>query len=166
MNNLILLFSILLLTMKIGFCQEEEIMIEFSNSEPIEQKTESGKFRTYFFRETLIDSSIFFQDSILLFNDRVDREDSRLELFNDSKFLLLYNIKLETVTKTDSNKGEMMQLTIQNSDEIVGKYGLLQATNTENDEFKDVSLRFILKDASTYDFDILNKNNHIILIKK
>jgi hypothetical protein len=166
MKKSILLLSLLHLTITIGFCQEVIIMTEYPNSESLEQKNKSEKFRTYYFHDTLVDSTIFSQDSILLFKSRINRENSRLELYNDSRFLLIYNIKLETVSKENDDTGEMSLVTIQYSDEIGGKYGLLQVTSTENDEIKDESLRFVLKDESSYVFNILDKNNQIILIKK
>ena len=166
MKKSILLFTVLLLTITIGFCQEIVIMTEDSNSELVKQKNKSEKFRTYYFQDTLVDSTIFSLDSIQLFENRTDREDSRLELFNDSRFLLVYNIKLETITKINTETGEGEKLTIQSSDEIGGKYGLLQVSNSEKSEIIDESLRFILKDDSICDFDIIDKDNQILLIKK
>ena len=166
MKKSILLFAMFLLTVKIGFCQEKLIIVtEDSNSESVKQKSKSEKFRTYYFHDTLVDSTIFSLDSIQLFDNRTDRENSRLELFNDSRFLLVYNIKLETVTKVNAETGEGEKLTIQSSDEIGGKYGLLQIAESEN-EIKDERLRFILKDETIYDFDIIDKDNQILLIKK
>ncbi|WP_319482491.1 hypothetical protein [uncultured Draconibacterium sp.] len=46
-----------------------------------------------------------------------------------------------------------------------GKYGLLQVAKSEN-EIKDESLRFILKDDTIFDFDIIDKDNQILLLKK
>lgn len=166
MKKSILVLSMFVLTTTNIFCQTVEIMTEIPTSESREQKKKSEKYRTYYFHETLIDSSIFFQDSILLNKNRINREDSRFELYNDSRFILLYNIKLETVTKEDNETGEMTQLTVQNSNEIFGKYGIVQVKGTDNDEIKDESIRFILKDGSIYDFVIIDKNNRIILVKK
>ncbi|SHG02044.1 hypothetical protein SAMN05444274_1206 [Mariniphaga anaerophila] len=165
MEKSILLLSVLLLTLTIGFCQDVIIMTEYPNSESVKQENKSEKFRTYYFHDTLVDSTIFSLDSIQLFKNRTDRENSRLELFNDSRFLLVYNIELETVTKTNAETGEGKKLTVQSSDEIGGKYGLLHVAKSEN-EIKDESLRFILKNDTIYDFEIIDKDNQILLIKK
>jgi len=166
MKKSILVLSMFVLITTNIFCQTVEIMTEIPMSESSEQKKKSEKYRTYYFNEPLIDSSIFFQDSILLNKNWINIEDSRFELFNDSRFIVQYNIKLDTVAKEDLETGEITQVTIQNSDEFVGTYSLLQVSSSENDGIKDERLRFILKDGSIYDFDILDKKNQILLIKK
>ncbi|WP_303918046.1 hypothetical protein [Draconibacterium sediminis] len=166
MKKSILLLSVLLLTLTIGYCQDVIILTENPNSESVKQESKSEKFRTYYFHDTLVDSKIFSSDSIQLFKNRTDKENSRLELFNDSRFLLVYNIKLETVTKINAETGEGEKLTIQHSDEVYGTYSLIQIAKTLDSEPIDASIRFFLKDNTIYDFDIVDKDNQILLVKK
>lgn len=122
-------------------------------------------YRTYYFRDNSIDSLCFLNDSIYLSKNRIDYENPRLEFFNDTKFCFVYNVKLDTIQKVDNKTGLFMTQIIETSDKLIGKHGLLQTSNSKN-ESRDVSLRLKFKSGDIIDYDILDRKEQIILIRK
>ena len=164
MKKSILLLSVLLITLTVGFCQDVQIMTEFPDAES-QENIKSNIYKTYYFSENSIDSTLFYRDRISLTKKKINAKYPKIELYNDSKFCLFYDITLTTKTEEDSDTGAMLKMTLLNSKEISGEYSMLQVAQSDN-KIQDIELIFYLKDGSFYSYAISEKNNRIILTKK
>ena len=165
MKKSILTFGLITFTVVIAFCQNNEVVIQNELNTASSKSSNSSLFRTYYFKGTVVDSSIFAKDSIVLYKNRINQTNAKLELYNDSKFQLLYNIKLTTQTKINFDTGERSTVTVQNNDEIEGTYNLMKI-ESEPDKTKDEFLKLMLKDGKIYNYDILDVDEQYILIKE
>ncbi len=164
MKKILFTLTVFGLAVSAVFCQNTETMTEFPDTES--EKTDLKGYQIYYFHENLYDSEIFTRDSFSLYDKTENPEFSKLELYGNLNFCLFYNIKIREVTKENEETGEIFTTTVMNSDELLGRYDLLLVSDSENSRGKARSIRFILNDGRIYDFEITEKNNKLILVKK
>ena len=165
MKKPLLFILILIFITGLVFCQNTEVVIQNELYTASSKNSNSNLFRTYYFHESVVDSSIFAGDSIVLYKNQINQENAKLELYKGSKFNLLYNIKLDTLTKINFGTGERIRVLVQNNDEIKGTYSIIQFADSA-DEPKDMYFRFGLPNGKTYDYTIHDNEDQYILIKK
>lgn len=154
----------MLFTMSEGFCQMTETIREKGRYEVNENHQ---KYRILYFHELTIDASIFQQDSVVLYENKIQPVNPRIELYDDAKFCLLYNIKFETITQRDERTGDWTQKVIQTSDKITGDYGAIQISGIGENKlplYSAMTLRFA--DGNTIKYSIVKGDSQLILIKK
>lgn len=165
MKKSILTGYIILMTVFIAYCQNTEVEIQTELDAGSAKSSNSNSFRTYYFHDSVVDSTIFTEDSIVLHKNRINKENAKLELYNDSKFQLLYNIKLTTQTKINFDTGERSTVVVQNNDEIKGTFSIIQFADSVN-EPKDMYFKFKLPNGKMYDYTIHDREDQYILVKK
>jgi hypothetical protein len=144
------------------FCQTIDVIVGARITENPENN-KSGIFKTFYFHEASVDSSIFRKDSISIFKDYIDIEYPRVELFNDSTFCFFYKItNIDTTTIISFDTGEMKKIVTQDYNKVTGSYILFPTLNVNHDG----RITFILNHEYSFDFNIQNSNNQVHLIRK
>lgn len=114
---------------------------------------------------TNVDASILEKDSIVFYKTQKSKEAARLEFYQDSDFCLFYNMKTDTLSNVNKETGFYTQEIVENRDKIEGKYVMLVETIGKRDS-KDTYLKLTLDNNKIIEYDILNKDDQITLIKK
>ncbi len=164
MKKSTLILIIFILTATAIWGQDSPVIMKSPNSVSNETN-QTEKIKTYYFHEVGVDSTLFDKDSIVLYTNRIDHENPKLELYDNSKFRLFYNIKIQTVEKTNDETGERTMLTVQSNDELAGTYSIMQIESSPGN-VQDAFIKFILKDSRIYYYDIIDKNDLLLLVKK
>ncbi len=114
---------------------------------------------------TDLDASILEKDTIVFYNTQKSKKAARLEFYNNSEFCLFYNLKNDTVSEVNEETGSHTQKIIVNRDKIEGKYAMVVDIISGSDP-KDTYLKLILDDDKIIEYDILNNEDQVTLVKK
>ena len=144
------------------FCQTIDVIVG-ARIPGNPENNKSGIFKTFYFHEASVGSSVFSKDSISLFKDYIDTEYPRIELFNDSTFCFFYTItNIDTTTIISFDTGEMKKIVTQDYNKVTGNYILYPTLDVNNNG----SITFIFNPECSFDFNIQNSNDKVLLIRK
>ena len=162
MRKFIRIICLLIFFSNSVFCQTIDVIVG-ARIPGNPENNKSGIFKTFYFHEASVDSSVFSKDSISLFKDYIDTEYPRIELFNDSTFCFFYMItNIDTTMKISFDTGEMEKIATQDYNKVTGNYILFPALNVNNNG----RITFILNHEYSFDFNLQNSKNKILLIRK
>lgn len=135
---------------------------EFSQAKPLNNLIE----RTiYYFDNNDIDSSVFSNDTVVLFKNKLNYQSPRIIFEQDLKFCFSYNIRLDTIRKADHQTGIVITQLVESKYDIKGSYEFFRIMKSRDDIKKEIlSLEF--EDGKTIHYCWKENKDQVMLIKK
>lgn len=153
MKRTILFLTVIFIFTITGFCQSNEEVVKTQVDLLI---SDSHNPITYYCTNTHEDSSVLSKDTLVLVKTLVNDNPPMLVLTKDSKFIFTYNIDFKTRKIRNDQTGELMEMPVDNSKHIEGRW-------KSNDIHKAIT--FILGDQSVVNYKIKEEGNFICFIK-